>query len=294
MSLLDKLQAVRDRIVARVRHVNETTETDVLAAGHHVQRVVEVAQRHIARLRDVLAGPVGHQDSDLSRAIRSQSGHVLEHADKVGKAVAANAAQVAVVAAHVRSITDAARDIDRLNAAARVLSINARIEASRSYGSVVFSTIANEMQQLSKSIAKANKTVYDLAHTMASAVPELVRQNQALARVVDEYAVEARARIEAVDRRVDEQRAAVATTLAESDSALDEIVKESYAALSDLQFQDVCAQGLLQIDAWVATLAGEVAAELGIEAEIPPGIHTTVSDDDVEVNRAVAGEVMMF
>lgn len=294
MSLLDKVQDLRDRIVARVRHVNHTTETDVLAAGHHVHRVVEVAQRHIERLRGVLAGPVGHEDSDLSRAIRSQSDHVLQHTDKVGKAVAANAAQVAVVASHVRSITDAARDIDRLNAAARVLSINARIEASRSHGSAVFSTIANEMQQLSKAIAKANTTVYDLARTMESAVPELVRQNQALAKVIDDYAVEARERIDAVDRRVDEQRAAVATTLGESDVALDEIVKESYAALSDLQFQDVCAQGLLQIDSWVASHAGEVAAELGLEVAIAPGVLTTVSDDDVEVNRAVAGDVMMF
>jgi len=294
MNLLEKFRSARERIVARIRHVNKTTEDDVLAAGKHVQRVVEVAHRHIARLRDVLSGPVGHEDSDLSRAIRSQSDHVLQHTTSVGKAVASNAAHVATVASHVRSITDAARDIDRLNAAARVLSINARIEASRSSASAVFSTIASEMQQLSKAIAKANKTVYDLAHTMEKAVPELVRQNQALARVVDGYAVEARERIDTVDRRVDELRAAVNTTLTESDHALDEIVKQSYAALSDLQFQDVCAQGLLQIDTWVAGLSQDIASELGVEIDIPPGVHATVSDDDVEVDRASSGDVMLF
>jgi myosin heavy subunit len=293
-TMLDRLRKARERVIARVRQVNQQTETDVLAAGRHVQRVVEVAHRHIARLRDVLAGPVGNEDSDLARAIRSQSDHVRQHTASVGTAVAEHAAQVAAVAEQVRSITKAAREIERLNAAARVLSINARIEASRSGGSSVFSTIANEMQQLSKAIASANKTVYDLANTMEKTVPNLVRQNQHLARVVDSYAHEARDRIEQVDRRVAELRAAVANTLSESDNALAEVVSESHAALSKLQFQDVCAQSLLQIDGWVAELAHQLAADLGIEAEIAPVAHPTVTNDDVEVNRREAGEVLLF
>jgi len=291
---LDRLRKFRERILARVRQVNKTTEDDVLGAGRHVQRVVEVAHRHIARLRDVLAGPVGNEDSDLARAIRSQSDHVRQHTSSVGKAVADHAGQVAAVADQVRSITAAAREIERLNAAARVLSINARIEASRSHGSSVFSTIATEMQHLSKAIASANKTVCELANAMEKAVPELVRQNHALARVVEGYAVEARDRIDVVDRRVAELRVAVATTLAESDNALAEIVAESHAALSKLQFQDVCAQGLLQIDGWVAELSKQTAAELGVDGQVAPVAHTTVGNDDVEVDRAEAGEVMLF
>ena len=291
---LDRLRKMRERIVARVRQVNKSTETDVLGAGRHVQRVVEVAHHHIARLREVLAGPVGNEDSDLGRAIRSQSDHVRQHTSSVGKAVAEHATQVAAVAQQVRSITAAAREIERLNAAARVLSINARIEASRSSGSAVFSTIANEMQQLSKAIASANKTVCDLAIAMEKAVPQLVRQNQTLARVVEGFEVEASERIAAVDRRVAELRVAVGATLAESDNALAEIVTESHAALSRLQFQDVCAQGLLQIDGWVAETTREAAGDLGIETDIPPVAHASVTNDDVEIDRREAGEVMLF
>lgn len=291
---LDRLRKMRERIVARVRQVNKTTETDVLGAGRHVQRVVEVAHHHIARLREVLSGPVGNEDSDLGRAIRSQSDHVRQHTSSVGKAVAEHATQVAAVAQQVRSITAAAREIERLNAAARVLSINARIEASRSSGSAVFSTIANEMQQLSKAIASANKTVCDLAIAMEKAVPQLVRQNQTLAHVVEGFEVEASERIAAVDRRVAELRVAVGATLAESDNALAEIVTESHAALSRLQFQDVCAQGLLQIDGWVAETTREAAGDLGIETDIPPVAHASVTNDDVELDRREAGEVMLF
>ena len=290
---LDRLRRLRERVVTRVRNVNKTTEEDVLGAGRHVQRVVEVAHHHIARLRDVLAGPVGNEDSDLARAIRSQSDHVRHHTSSVGKAVAEHAAQVASVAEQVRSITSAAREIERLNAAARVLSINARIEASRSSSSV-FSTIATEMQHLSKAIASANKTVCELANAMETAVPQLVRQNHTLARVVEGYAVEARDRIDAVDRRVAELRVAVAANLAESDNALAEIVTESHAALSRLQFQDVCAQSLLQLDGWVAELSQQTALEFGVEADIAPVVHETVSNDDVDLDRREAGQVMLF
>jgi methyl-accepting chemotaxis protein len=293
-TMFGRLRKLRERIMARVHEVNKATETDVLGAGRHVHRVVEVARSHIAHLRDVLAGPVGNEDSDLARAIRSQSDHVRQHTASVGKAVAEHATQVAVVAQQVRSITMAAREIERLNAAARVLSINARIEASRSSGSSVFSTIANEMQQLSKAIASANKTVYDLANTMEKSVPQLVRQNHHLASVVEGYAHEARERIEAVDRRVAELRAAVGTTLAESDNALAEVVSESHAALSRLQFQDVCAQGLLQVDAWLAESSHQLAADAGVEVDIAPVAHATVGNDDVEVNRSEAGQVMLF
>jgi myosin heavy subunit len=293
-TVLDRLRKARERIIARVRQVNQTTETDVLAAGRHVQRVVEVAHRNIARLREMLSGPVGDEDSDLARAIRNQSEHVRQHTSSVGKAVAEHAAQVGAVADQVRSISAAAREIERLNAAARVLSINARIEASRSSGSAVFSTIANEMQQLSKAIASANKTVYDLANTMEKTVPQLVRQNQHLAQVVEGYAQEARERIDVVDRRVAELRTAVGTTLAESDNALAEVVSESHAALSKLQFQDVCAQSLLQIDGWVAELSHQLATDFGVKSEIPPVAHATVGNDDVDVNRSEAGKVMLF
>ncbi|HEY0476567.1 MAG TPA: hypothetical protein VGD37_03535 [Kofleriaceae bacterium] len=293
-TMLDRLRRTRERVIARVRQVNQTTETDVLAAGRHVQRVVEVAHRHIARLREVLAGPVGNEDSDLGRAIRSQSEHVRQHTSSVGKVVAEHASQVAAVAESVRSITAAARDIERLNAAARVLSINARIEASRSSGSAVFSTIASEMQQLSKAIAGANKTVYDLAATMEKTVPQLLRHSQHLAQVVEGYAHEARDRIEAVDRRVAELRSEVGNVLADSDNALAEVVSESHAALSKMQFQDVCAQSLLQIDGWIADVSHQLAADFGVRGDIPPVAHTTVGNDDVEVNRREAGEVMLF
>lgn len=290
---LDRFRKLRGRALARIRQVNQTTQDDTLAAGRHVHRVVDLARGHIARLRDVLAGPVGDQDSDLARAIRDQADHVRRHGVTIGSAVAEHVEQVGVVAEQVRSITSAAREIDRLNAAARVLSFNTRIEASRSNGSAVFRTIASEMQQLSRAIESANKTVRNLATQMETALPLLVSQGQALQVTVQAYAGEAGDQIAIVDRRVEELRASVGVSLTESDSALGEIVSESHAALSCLQFQDVCAQQLLQLDTWSAEYMKALADDVGVEIEVEAVANPILggSDDSTSLH---AGEVMVF
>jgi methyl-accepting chemotaxis protein len=243
-------------------------------------------------MRDMLAQHVAGTDSDLARALKSQADHVRQHSETIGVAVAEHVAQVSVVAEQVRSITAAARQIDRLNAAARMLSFNARIEAARSRAGSVFSTIASEMQQLSRAIEGANQTVRELATGMEQAIPRLVEQGEALRKTVLDYAEDANERIARVDSRVEELQTAVAGSLAESDTANAEIVSESHGALSRLQFQDVCAQNLLQIDTWSEEMLRDAAETFGVEIDIEPAAHATLGGtDDVE---APAGQVLLF
>jgi hypothetical protein len=48
------------------------------------------------------------------------------------------------------------------------------------------------------------------------------------------------------------------------------------------------------MDGWLAELSHQVADEFEVDADIPPAAHPTVTNDDVEVNRREAGEVMLF
>ena len=218
-----------------------------------------------------------------------------QHTSSVGKAVAEHATQVAAVADQVRSITAAAREIERLNAAARVLSINARIEASRSSGSSVFSTIADrdaapvqgDREREQDGLRARQRDGEGGARAACGRTSTLARSSRATPSRPANGSTSSIAASPSC-------AVAVGTTLAESDNALAEIVAESHAALSKLQFQDVCAQGLLQIDGWVAELSQQTAADLGVESDIAPVAHATVGNDDVEVDRAEAGEVMLF
>jgi hypothetical protein len=290
-SFIDRFAQLRTRIRDRLRKVNDTTERAVLGAGNHLQDVVTIARTHIEQLRGLLAGPIGANDSELARAIASQADHVREHGATLGAAVVEHASKVASVAEQARQITEAAAQIERTNTAARALSINVRIEAARS-GLNVFKTIATEMQALSRSIGDANRRIRELAISMETTLPALVAQSQSLSTMVSDYAVNARARIDHIDHEILGLRTSVDAALKSSDGALASIITASQDGLSNLQFQDVCAQSLLQIDTWQAETIRELATELDVDADLEPTI-TTISKDDLGLDHPT-GDVILF
>jgi hypothetical protein len=297
---LRRLATVRGRTLRNVREVNTATQDGTLAAGRHLQKVVEIARGTIAQLGSVLSGG-GTSNGVLVTSIEQLSAHTRQHSDAMRAAVSNNLAQIAVVSEQLKTITRAAREVELLNAAARILSLNARIEASRQTGSSgsgnAFKAIAAEMQQLSRAISSANTQITDLAAAMERTLPGLEREGRALSDMVDEFAVTVRERIATVDEQISDLQSTVQGALAQSDQALGEVVSASHHALSELQFQDVCAQKLLLIDRELGEAHREVAQTLGgtadeIAVEVEPAAYETLGDDVALAPNA--GEFMMF
>lgn len=292
LGIIAAFTRLRGRVLERVRKVNETTERGTLAAGSHLDQVVRIAREHIEHLRDLLSGPVSASDSSLQRAIANQAAHVRSHGDKLDESVARHASKVSAVAEAARQITAAAKEIERANAAARVLSLNARVEASRA-GAHAFSAIATEMHALSRAIVGANGRVQALATAMEATLPELVDQSEALRQLVSEYTQEARGQIDQVETEVSLMKQSIETSLRSSDGALAAIIAASHEGLSALQFQDVCAQSLLQLDRWQETALREAATALACDAEVAPAV-SAISNEDSILDHGNAGEVLMF
>lgn len=291
-SIIDRYTRLRDRVRERLKKVNRTTEDAVLAAGEQLKSVAAIARTHIEQLRSVLEGPLGASDSELRQAIASQADHVREHGRVLGAAVSEQATEVSAVAAQARLIMAAAAQIERTNTAARVLSINVRIESARS-GSEVFKAIAKEMQDLARSIGEANQRISQLATSMESTLPKLVARSDELSSMVTQFASEAHDRIEHIDHEILDLRNSVDASLKSSDGALASIISASYAGLSALQFQDVSAQSLLQIDTWQAGALRDTAGELGVSAEVDADIGSISTEDHI-LEHENAGEVLLF
>ena len=179
--------------------------------------------------------------------------------------------------------------------------MNARIEARRPGGAAVFQCIAGEMHKLASEIAAANQTVTQLAQQMARTLPDLESRSRALGEMVTRQSEVARQRIDVVDAKVKALQDRVAHGMTDSDTAPAEIVRESHAAISQLQFQDVVAQGLLQVDGWLYQTELEMA-DPDASPPVPPAYQTLGDgfesapggDDDRAPAPAEAGEVMMF
>jgi hypothetical protein len=285
-SLLGRFTALRAAVSERVRKVNAMTERGTLEAGAHLQHVVGVARSHIAQLRDLLVGAA------RSTTIANHAEHIRRVGAALDLAVVAHVGEVQSVVEIAQQIKTAARDIERANAAARLLAINARIESGRS-GAEVFKTIAIEMSELARSVANANSRIQELAHRIEVTLPRLVEQSQALRRMVAEFMTDARAQIDRIDGEVDALRTSVEHALVTSDEALETIIAASHGGLSALGFQDVCAQSLLQLDAWHADALRDTAAELGVGLQVPPATETVSTETGI-LDHERAGEVLLF
>jgi hypothetical protein len=182
---------------------------------------------------------------------------------------------------------------ERANTAARLLAISARIEAFRS-DAQVFKTIAVEMNDLSRNITSANSHVQELANTMAGSLPKLIKQSEALREMATEFTAEARVQIGHVDREVGALRESVVKTLRVSDESLATIISASHEALSALQVQEVCAQGLLQLDGGQAAALRATAAALDMEIEIAPEVQGVSKETAILDHDGTAGEVVLF
>jgi hypothetical protein len=211
-SVLDRFTALRQAVVARVRKVNAMTERGTLEAGAHLQHVVGVARSHISQLGALLVG------ATASTTVSNHVDHIRRVGAAIDLAVVAHVGEVELVLEIAQQIKTAARDIERANAAARLLAINARIESGRS-GAEVFKAIAIEMSELARSVAKANSRIQELASRIEVTLPRLVEQSQALRRMVADFMADTRTQIEKIDGEVAELRASVQRALITSRSS---------------------------------------------------------------------------
>ena len=290
LTLITRYTNLRARILERVRRVNQLTETASLEAGSSLQHVVTTAKNHIAQLSTLL---VRSTDSTLQEAIARHAAHVREHALALSQAVDAHAVEMAQVAQDVDRIKAAAKEVERANVAARILSMNARIEAFRS-DAPVFKAIATEMNDLSRNVTSANKHIQGLANTMAASLPKLIGQSEALRNMASAFMAETHEQISHVDEEVAALKSSVEGTLRSSDESLAMIIAASHEALTALQNQDVCAQSLLQLDAWQAEVLRDAVRALRVEIDVAPDIDGVSRDADILDPVPKTGEVVLF
>lgn len=281
---------MRQRLLERLRWVNQTTERETLAAGRSLEEVVNTGRDHIARLRELLERKLGSDSADLTRAVQTQASKARTDLDNVSAALARHRAEVASAASQAGQIAFAAEAIARLTSEARSLALNARIEAARSGDQARgFAVIADQMKRLSEAIAEANTTVNQLSKTLGASLPQLHEQSADLGTALTALGEDLRTGIGGVESQVQSLRSDVATALADSDHAIGRMVASTHSALSHLQFQDVCAQQLLSVDTWLHEVHSTVASP---DDHVPAPAQVVVGS--VEEPPENAGQVLMF
>lgn len=287
----------RTVLMQRINDVNATTSREVIAAAGSVAAVVDGATAHVRRVKEMVGSIDGGGGGGVAAAVARQSEVLRRFFDAVARDIARQEGAADRAQQHLQRIAKAASDTAHLASAARLLALNARIEAARVGGNGnCFSTIAGEMQHLAEQITQANEFIDGLASRLSQDLPEVAASARALRTSTEELSSDLAQATGEVEAETAVMRDVIRRMLEQSDYEMSHLIQSSHEAMSHLQFQDVIAQGLLRIEPVLHDLQIEQAKELGIEdiiADLPPTQHREIGGDK-PVDQDNAGEVLLF
>jgi methyl-accepting chemotaxis protein len=243
------LSDFREKLVKRVRTVNETTSNEVKEAAHFLNAVVMSARAYVQDSQRALSRLQGEGNDSLGQLLSKQAEFLRKHATDMSSRAAMQDERARQAAAAAKSIADLAASIERLAGEARLLAVNPRIESSRlGAQSAGFEVLASEMQRLSDEVASTNERVGELAGRLGHDLPWIAQHARDFRRAMEDFTTTSTVQLDETERGVMELRTQVARASKAGSSAIEDILRDSQAALSHLQFQDVVAQDLRQLD----------------------------------------------
>jgi methyl-accepting chemotaxis protein len=254
---------------------------------------VQESQQSLGRLE-------GDGQDSVGQLLSSQSTLLRDHAREMSARAAQQDERARQASAAAKSIGDLAASIDRLAGEARLLAVNARIESARlGAHSAGFEVLASEMQRLSDEVAVANDRVAELAARLGDDLPWIAEHANDLRHTMESFTKVAANQLEETERSVTHLRAEVLNLSRAGSVAVEDILRDSRAALSHLQFQDVVSQELRAVDARIRETQVEVAQALDVDgatiAAIPQADYVTLGAADEDGPQvAQAGEVTLF
>jgi methyl-accepting chemotaxis protein len=302
-AVFENLAQFREHLIERVREVNAMTEKEVMGAADDVHTIFGAASAQIAQLRTLLGGGKDAQGEsnvggdELSASIDEELKSVAEFAAELNREVTEQLRLTRAAEKSLSDITSAAAQVGTFANRAKMLALNARIEASRdSQNSRGFAVIADQMKELSRGVAETNASIQELARVMATLLPGIVHGANSMHTRSRDFSDKLQLAMRSIGEQSNARRREVAAAVDQSDQALSQIVSSSQSALSHLQFQDAVAQGLMRLDAALVDTQKALCTAAGLhqlQARIAPPIHIEIGGEK-SVNQQHAGEVMMF
>jgi methyl-accepting chemotaxis protein len=292
--LADFLRTACQTTLERIQNVNGMTAREALEAGAALERVMSEARAHVDKSRTALSKAAGgdgrdglrelaRRQSEAIRAYLGDSQRLIEEQEAMAKQSQAGSAKIA----HLATI------IEGIATQAKLLALNARIEAARlGTRGEALSVIASEMVRFSKEVGAANGAISEIAESICRDLPRVAAHASKLRESTERFSGRINGELDEIRDAGDALEQVLNSAMADGDEAAQRIVSHAYAALSHLQFQDACAQHLLSIDAVLKEILERVPT--AVEQNRPE----LLSGDALQaVNRNLnlnAGDVSIF
>ncbi|MFZ5893046.1 MAG: methyl-accepting chemotaxis protein [Myxococcota bacterium] len=238
------------------------SERGVLEVGRALGELVEESRSQTTDLLEVLPrlegdGPSDESSMSIRDAIDRQTATVTTFAQEL----ISRAGRQNEMADHAARLTEGiahlARDVSSIAVKARLLSLNARIECSRlGEQGKAMTVVANEIRQVSASVAKANADISELAGQLTELLPAVARLSAELQTSSQQFRESFAQSQSETQATYSSLMTLVKSTVERSQSRAERMLGQAQDALSALNFQDPMAQQLRELAAKVEARCG--------------------------------------
>jgi methyl-accepting chemotaxis protein len=274
----------RGHVLERIRKANDLSSTSVVAVGNSLDRIVTVARAQVQETRATLDGLSSTDRRGVTELIEEQARLSRSRFGAIRAAIEEQGVLVRDATQASSAIASVGAEVTKVAFQARLLSLNANIEAARlGEQGAGFQVIATEMQRLTEEIDRANRKIGAMASNLMASLPKINQHNNELIRHSAGFTEELAENSAAVGAATGKLRASVDDLLGRGDQAANQVLSGSNDALSNLQFQDPMAQNLLIIDADLGRLAEHIQRLLK-----DSGVESALVPDDTELDLSAA------
>ena len=253
-------QHVTDEIVGKCI---SSSETEVMAAGDAVRAIYDETRDQVSAM-DAVVASLGtetndHSEASLGSAMRRQSEMFAGFMSQLSQRLATQSAAAKQALAMVAKVHEFTRKVSNLWSAARILTVNARIEASH-FGEqgAGFAVIAQEMGEFTVAVAKANEATAGIAQQIADTIPAIATESDAMVSEARVFSNRLSEETQQLERTYSKAMGSAITALSTAHGAAKKTVDRAQEVLSHLQFQDMLTQALRQVEELAKTLDANV------------------------------------
>ncbi|MGC4087044.1 MAG: methyl-accepting chemotaxis protein [Polyangiaceae bacterium] len=272
-----------------VEQASAVSERGVLEVGRALGVLVEESRSQTSDLLEVLPrlegdGPADESSMSIRDAIDRQTATVTTFAQELMSRAGRQNEMAEHAARLTEGIAHLARDVSSIAVKARLLSLNARIECSRlGEQGKAMTVVANEIRQVSASVAKANADISELAAQLTELLPAVARLSAELQSSSHQFRESFEQSQAETQTTYSQLMTLVKSTVERSQTRAERMLSQAQDALSALNFQDPMAQQLRE-------LAGKIESRCsGTSYDGVPSGSNKLGEEKMQ-----AGEVALF
>jgi methyl-accepting chemotaxis protein len=246
--LLEDLELSSSGIESTLEQVCSTTDEKILSVGQSVQQIFEESDAYNKEFRelvlqltqedgDTFAAAI-QQQSELARSMPAALETILQRSQEV-------VAHVANAQVRIGQILKLVAGIEDIALSARILTVNARIEAAHAgEAGKGFAVVAANMRELSQSVAIANASIHQLGSEIGTLLPLMSGAAVNATRGCEAQTARVRGAVDIAEAQYADARRGVVATLDVNRQRGESFRRLSEQLLEQIQFGDLVVQKL--------------------------------------------------